>query len=494
MTGFANIQGFIQEYADNIAELLGLDVTILDEDCVRISGTGAYQDLVGQPAPKGSFFETVLKTGKPGVLFDTKKNESQCSQCKFIDQCTELATIGFPIFKKNKAVGVIGIIGFSSVQKETIISDSTKLLNFLSHMSALLENKLLVLDLHQLSECQVQENIFFPHKHYTFDRIIGHNTGLVNVTNKARKVMNSISTVLISGESGTGKELLAQSIHYESHRSKHSFISVNCAALPENLIESELFGYEGGAFTGSKREGNVGKFELAHKGTIFLDEIGDLPFSLQPKLLRVLQERSVDRIGGRKSIPVDVRVIAATNKDLGAMVKNGTFREDLYYRINVIPLNVASLRERRDDIVLYLKHFINKYGNLLNKEIVGTDPALEQWVMNYDWPGNIRQLENAVEYMVNMAETVIIGMDDLPDYLLQQNQLTGRRTGNRVRENEGLNHVRISLDQMVSDYEREILLQLLDKEAFKSDKAKMAQELSISLSTLYRKLEKYQLG
>lgn len=479
MKGFASIQGFVQEYAENMAEVLGLDVTILDEDCIRISGTGVYRDLIGEPARKGSFFETILKTGKPGIIFDTKKNESQCSQCMFIDRCQELATIGFPIFNKDKAVGVIGIIGFTSSQKETMINSSTKLLNFLSHMSSLLENKLIVFDLNQKEDCQVQEGRSAPYKSYTFESMIGHQTGLEEVIKRAKKVMNSTSSVLIRGESGTGKELLAQSMHYESIRAKYPFVGINCAAIPENLLESELFGYEGGAFTGSKREGKIGKFEAAHKGTIFLDEIGDLPLYLQPKLLRVLQERIVDPIGGRKPIPIDVRVIAATNKDLEAMVENGTFREDLYYRIHVIPLNLTPLRKRPGDIFLYVNHFIEKYSKLLNKNIAVIEPALEKWLFYYNWPGNIRQLENAIEYMVNMTETDRIGMDDLPEYLLVQNnhKMCGE----------------IGLENMISAYEKEILQRYLEQEQFKEDKAKMAHELQTSLSTLYRKIEKYQL-
>lgn len=495
MTRFAPIQDFVQEYAENIAEVLGLDVTILDENCIRISGTGAYRDLIGEPAPKGSFFETVLNTGKPGVIFETKKNESQCSQCKFIAQCKELATIGFPIFKKDKAVGVIGIIGFSYTQKETIVSDSTKLLNFLSHMSSLLENKLLLLDLYQDSHCQVQEEISHSKQSYSFKHMIGSHSSLLDVVNKAKKVMNGMSTILIRGESGTGKELLAQAIHHESVRSKHPFVAVNCAAIPENLIESELFGYEGGAFTGSKRNGQIGKFELAHKGTLFLDEIGDMPLSLQPKLLRVLQERQVDRIGGRTPIPLNLRVIAATNKDLEAMVAAGTFREDLYYRIHVIPLQIEPLRERKEDIGLYLRHFIDKYNALLRKNITGIAPLLEQCLIQYHWPGNIRQLENAVEYMVNMTETVILDIYDLPEYLLQEHQSTGRnfekwfdrRDGDRAERAE------VGLDQIISDYEKEILQRMLSFDAFSLDKAKMAQELQISLATLYRKLEKHHL-
>ncbi|MFM1651121.1 sigma-54 interaction domain-containing protein [Brevibacillus sp. B_LB10_24] len=476
MAVFAHMQEFVQAYAENIADVLGLDVTMLDENGVRISGTGYYRELVGEPAPDGSFFRMILKTGQPGMIYDMKKNEAECMSCKFLHQCKELATIGFPVFKRNKPVGVIGIIGFSAEQKDKMIRNSDKLIRFLHHMSTLLENKIISLE----SACQIQEETV-PQRAVSFDSIVGKDSGLRDVIVKAKKVVNSISTVLIRGESGTGKELLARAIHYESSRRGYPFIAINCAAIPENLLESELFGYEGGAFTGAKREGNVGKFELAHRGTIFLDEIGDLPLPLQPKLLRVLQERSVDRIGGKQSMPIDVRVIAATNKNLEEMVGNGSFREDLYYRINVIPLYTKPLRECRGDIHLYLHFFLDKYCQLLGRPPLRIEPRLEQWLVEYDWPGNIRQLENAVEYMVNMAESDVIGQEDLPDYLLPP------ETRRPSCGNTGL-------EQMVSLYEKSVLERYLLSEKYQNDKALIADDLQISLSTLYRKLEKYKIG
>ncbi len=481
MTEFSRIQEFVQSYADNVAEVLGLDVTILDEQGIRVSGTGYYRDLVGLPAPEGSFFRVILQTGKPGMIYDMKKNESQCTSCKFLPQCKELATIGFPVHKRERTVGVIGIIGFSPEQKEKMISHSEKLITFLQHMSTLMEHKLIELDEQLARECNIQEEMPPERSELAFASLIGCDTGLRDVIGKARKVTNSISTVLIRGESGTGKELLARAIHSESARGRHPFVAINCAAIPETLLESELFGYEGGAFTGSRREGKPGKFELAHRGTIFLDEVGDIPLSLQPKLLRVLQERTVDRVGGIKPVPVDVRVIAATHRDLESMVRNGTFREDLYYRLNVIPLKLQPLRERRDDIPLYLEYFLKKFGQLLQKGQLTIDPLLVQRLVHYDWPGNIRQLENAVEYMVNMAETDTISFADLPEYLLPEDTPSEYGTG-------------LSLDQMVAEYEKSILQRYYFSGRFDRDKAQIADELQISLSTLYRKLEKYQLG
>jgi transcriptional regulator with PAS, ATPase and Fis domain len=478
MTGFIGIQQFIQDYTENTAEILGLDITVLDEKGFRISGTGYYKELIGKAAPEGSFFRMILETGEPGVIYDVKKDESQCMKCKFVNQCKELATIGFPIVKQEKLVGVIGMIGFSHKQKEKMIIESEKLIRFLSNVSTLLGNKLAMLDFAKDTGCKIQEDI--PPKAISFENILGKDSGLQDVIKKARRIINSPSTVLIRGDSGTGKELLAKAIHYESKRRMHSFVAVNCAAIPESLLESELFGYEGGSFTGSSRNGKMGKFELADNGTIFLDEIGDMPLFMQPKLLRVLQEKEIERIGGKKATGINVRVIAATHRNLEEMVQKGTFREDLYYRLNVIPLHTKPIRERRDDIVLYLEHFIHKHCRIMQRYPLKLDPMLEQWLIRHDWPGNIRQLENVVEYMVNMAESEVIGFDDLPEYLLQQDHLS-------------VESRRLSLEQMLSEYERDVIQSYFLAEKYRNDKEQIARELQISLSTLYRKLEKYQL-
>ncbi|MGE7759644.1 sigma-54 interaction domain-containing protein [Peribacillus sp. NPDC097895] len=480
MAGFIGMQQFIQDYAENTAGILGLDITVLDEKGVRISGTGYYKDLIGKTAPEGSFFRMILETGEPGVVYDVKKDESQCRSCKFVNQCKELATIGFPIVKQDKPVGVIGMIGFSHEQKEKMIIESENLIQFLRNLSTLLVNKLAMLDPDKEPGCKIQEDIPIPPKSITFENILGKDSGLQDVIKKARRIINSPSTVLIRGDSGTGKELLAKAIHFESKRRMDSFVAVNCAAIPESLLESELFGYEGGSFTGSSRNGKMGKFELAHNGTIFLDEIGDMPLFLQPKLLRVLQEREIERIGGKKAIEINVRVIAATHQNLEEMVQNGTFREDLYYRLNVIPLHTKPLRERRDDIALYLEHFMHKHCKIMQRHPLRLDPMLERWLIRYDWPGNIRQLENAVEYMANMAESDIVSFHDLPEYLLQQDHLSVECRG-------------LSLEQMISEFEKDVIQSYFLAEKYRHDKEQIARELQISLSTLYRKLEKYKL-
>lgn len=313
---------------------------------------------------------------------------------------------------------------------------------------------------------------------YTFEDIIGESEAVRKAKNQALLTSRGNSTVLITGESGTGKEMFAKAIHYASARAKGPFITVNCGAIPENLLESELFGYEKGAFTGASDKGKLGKFELANGGTIFLDEIGDMPLHLQVKLLHVLQNMRFERVGGNKVIIVDVRVIAATNKDLEVMIKEGTFREDLYYRLSVIPLIVPPLRGRRSDIRPLMYHFLNKYNTFMNKKITGFTEEVEYIFENYDWPGNVRELENAIEYGTNMAFGDKIGIDAVPGRLLKNGANTIQ-----IEESD------LPLNEQVRFYEKEILIRKLKKYGNSGNAKELAaKELGLSRATLYRKL------
>src|SRR6266480_669715 len=247
---------------------------------------------------------------------------------------------------------------------------------------------------------------------YDFDRIIGTSPSLQKVLGVVKKVAKSNTTVLVRGETGTGKELIAGAIHHNSHRAARNFIKVNCAALQENLLESELFGHEKGAFTGADKQ-RIGRFEQADGGTLFLDEIGDMSSSTQAKILRVLQEHEFERLGGTRTLRVDVRLIAATNRDLPQMVQSGQFREDLYYRLNVVSIEMPPLRERKDDIVPLANTFIRRFSGELKKRIDGLEPDAQKLLMRYNWPGNIRELENAIERAMLLAEGRAIVADDL---------------------------------------------------------------------------------
>ena len=317
----------------------------------------------------------------------------------------------------------------------------------------------------------------------SFDHIIGDSPNIVEVKDIARKVASSKSTVLLTGESGTGKELFARAIHYASNRSHLPFVAINCASIPDNLLESELFGYEGGAFTGANRQGQMGKLELANGGTLFLDEIGDLPLHLQPKLLRVLQDGQFMRLGGKEFISVDFRLIAATNRDLKEMIKNGEFREDLYYRLNVIPIHIPPLRERIEDIDKLSEYLLNKYCYKLGVKRKRFSKDVKEAFYEYQWPGNVRELENVVEYLVNIVKEEEIRFENLPsnmkDYI--------RRSSNK-EQNTG------KLKDMMDNYERDILESYIKIYGDGTeDKKKIAHILGINLSTLYRKLSKYNL-
>lgn len=305
--------------------------------------------------------------------------------------------------------------------------------------------------------------------------VIFRSNAITEVIAVAIKVADVNSTVLITGESGTGKEVVAKLIHQKGKSVKQPFIKINCAAVPESLLESELFGYEYGAFTGAKKEGKAGLFELANNGTLFLDEIGDMSPSIQVKLLRALQEREIMRVGGTKPIKINVRIIAATNRDLLKMIEQGTFRDDLYYRLMVVPIYLPPLRERRDDILPLITHFLQKFNKAFdyNKNF---SPRAVQYLLEYGWPGNIRELENVIERIVVTSEADEISVDELPNNLIPKVTFLPKK-GKKIKET-------------IDEVER-FLLQETYKELKSWDK--VAVELGINRATVYRKARFHDL-
>ncbi|MGF7058173.1 sigma 54-interacting transcriptional regulator [Brassicibacter mesophilus] len=314
------------------------------------------------------------------------------------------------------------------------------------------------------------------------DTIIGESIPMRQLKEKIRKIAFTKSTVLISGESGTGKELVARAIHAESDIRHKPFVAVNCGAIPETLIESELFGYVKGAFTGANPNGKIGKFELANGGIIFLDEIGDMPLYLQVKLLRVLQERTLTRVGSNQSIKLDIRVIAATNFNLKEKVKEKKFREDLYYRLNVIPVELPPLREREGDVLLIMTKLVEKYGRLFNKYIHTIENDVKEAISNYSWPGNVRELQNTIEFMINLCgDKGILRKNMLPDAVL--NNRTVYNEEHRKEHNE-------ETLKTLQELEHEYIQKALDIYGTSTEGKKLAAEkLGIGVATLYRKMK-----
>ncbi len=325
---------------------------------------------------------------------------------------------------------------------------------------------------------------------FTFNDIIGSSVKIQDCLSKAKAASGSMSNVLITGESGTGKELVAHSIHSSSDRNNQPFVSINCGAIPRELLESELFGYEPGSFTGASNKGRMGKFELADGGTIFLDEIGEMPMDMQVKLLRVIQDRKLTRIGGNHVFDLDVRVIAATNKDLFEQCKNGRFREDLYYRINVLHVNLPPLRERKEDITELIHYFINKLNIKMNKDIMDISQTAMAKIMSYSWPGNIRELENTVERAVNLCNGGIIGEEDI----FIENLREGRHTYLTDAEGGHKNMDIISENEIepLENVEKRAIERALNISG--GNITITANLLKVTRNTIYNKMKKYNLS
>lgn len=377
---------------------------------------------------------------------------------EFENQHTSTIVHRIPIREDGVVVAVFGIILFKSTDTMDGVMEKMSLLN---------------------SKVKYYENELKTLKSitYTFANIVGESPLLLQIKKEAQKAAKNQFPVFITGESGTGKELLAQAIHYASPRKTSPFVRVNCAAIPSELFESELFGYEKGAFTGASNKGKIGKFELANGGTIFLDEIGDLPIELQPKLLRVLELKEFERVGGNKVIRSNFRIISATNRDLTDMMKEGTFRQDLYYRLNVIPLHSPPLRERQSDIPLLIAHYIKKSVELLYRGVdnISVSEAAMRCLKQYQWPGNARELLNVTERMLSTLEGTEIKLVDLPPYIQ-----------NKSIVEPVFNPHHASLSDYMAEVEKNAILDVL--KSVEGNKSKAAKRLGIHRTLLYRKM------
>ncbi len=591
MSLLKKIQNYVKDYAEIIADILQCDVEIVDEDFVRIAGTGQYSENINELC-KGIVYKHVFESKKSRILINPKEDDL-CQKCDHRDYCTETLEMSAPIFYKDKVIGIIGLVCFTEEDKkrllknmETYLKFTEKIADFISGKVFELEEELekkeimgimkqiinnydkcvliidnegKILDGNELAlkELKIESGLslayqkiniipknealfgkeifsaeinrekyslmgtlipvsgfskseykIFLFENFNFDKnkditknkyasnnifledIISSSEKMLKLKERVKKIAKTQSTVLITGESGTGKELIARAIHNCSDRSKQPFIAINCGAIPENLLESELFGYVKGAFSGASNEGRMGKFELANNGVIFLDEIGEMPLFLQVKLLRVLQERTLVRIGSNKLINLNIRVIAATNKNLLKLVKEGKFREDLYYRLNVIPIKIPSLKERQEDILLLGEYLNDKYSKLFGSNKLVLDDEINEIFLKHSWPGNVRELENSIEFLLNLADENGNIDNDSREYLKKNLKSNSKYDEKIITKSEDEDTEIITLEES----EKRLIAKAL--RIYGSDttgKNICAEKLGIGIATLYRKIEKYKL-
>jgi len=454
---------------------LDVDVAFIDKSSRLVACTKSYEKHKGVKV-HSPFINEVMQQGVVMVTEPGRMN--LCEGCRFQQDCPAKTELLGCLKIEREPIGVISLSSFSNEGGARLYNEKDKFLDLLNITSEL------VYEIYKKSFFKVNKHngvsqTAFQQQNITLNDIKGESEIIRCLKEKAKLVAKSDATVLITGETGTGKELFARAIHSASFRQKFPFVPINCAGIPDTLLESELFGYEGGAFTGARKGGKKGKFELANGGTLFLDEIGDMSLDLQAKLLRVIQERIVERIGGLCPIPLDIRIIAATNKNLEEAIKENKFREDLYYRLNVIPFHIHPVRERTEDIETLAIHFLDKHKALSRKNINRLTPeALEVLKMHF-WPGNAREIENTIEYALTMTTSKLIDVCSLPEKISSV-----ARTHQSVPENANDGTL---LKNKIRKAEYKTVVAALEKYGWSvKGKTKAAEKLGISLRTLYR--------
>ncbi len=564
-----------------MAEVVQVDVVIVDTDYFRIAGTGIFEPEINTYVGSTAFvFDHVMRSGKQ-MIIDDPGNHRLCATCPNEGNCYETYEISAPILLGEGVIGVIGLACLDEAQKEHMKKKQTTYLEFLKQIADMIaakameqeekernrelntilremvnqvdqsvlvigeENVILTANkaareqlhledeeslskltisieptgdvmnhlkeymltvrgqkytvmgsLYDMQNCSdsassmllfsdihVLQNQLYEYSQksraYSEDSIIGSSSITRDLTKSIKKIARANTTVLITGESGTGKEVVAKAIWRASDRSDKPFVVISCASIPDSSMECELFGYVAGAFPGADPAGRMGEFEMANNGVIFLDDIGDLPLHMQGKLLRVLQEHRITRVGSSQSIPINVRMIAASNRNLHEMMEKKAFRDDLYYRLNVIPLHVAPLRDRKEELEEFVMYFINRYCRLQEKNFKYMDPEIMKLLRRYDWPGNVRELQNVVEFMVSMMEEDgFIGCSNLNLDLWSISTGMEDKYVHTIRELE----------------EKEIQKALWIYGDSTEGKRRIAQKLGIGMATLYRKLDAYKIS
>ena len=420
--------------------------------------------------------EHTFKTGKPLLVdrLDLARFPSEVTRRMVAEGVASACWL--PLVTSN---GILGTLSVASLQASAFAQADLDLLAQVARQVGIaVENAFAFRQIADLKDKLAQEKLYLQDEirtHFNFDEIVGESEPLRRILRQVETVAPTPATVLILGETGTGKELIARALHNLSPRRERTFVKLNCAAIPTGLLESELFGHEKGAFTGAISR-KIGRVELAHQGTLFLDEVGDIPLELQPKLLRVLQEKEFERLGSTQTQKVDVRVIAATNRNLAQMVEEGAFRRDLFYRLNVFPIQVPPLRERREDIPLLVQHFLKKYSDAYSKPFQGLTRRAQIAMLQHDWPGNVRELANVISSAAITASTDFIDVSDLPESL----QRSGRRATSYTSE---------AWRPLPLDEIRRIHIQRV-LEMCHGNRVRASQMLGIGRTSLYRFLKR----
>ncbi|WP_148206869.1 sigma 54-interacting transcriptional regulator [Natranaerobius thermophilus] len=456
---------------ENVLEKAYDGIVMIDHNGIITKFNSAYQQFTGisEQEALGKHVTEVIENTRMHKVLETGKPE--IGEIQKIKGCEMVAT-RVPIYEEGEIVGVLGKVLFRDIKEVKALAER-------------LDAATNELDYYKGEVRKLKGS------KYNFENIVGSSKKIIEAKEMAKIASQSDSTVLIRGESGTGKELFAHAIHDGSLRRYGAFIRVNCAAIPENLLEAELFGYEKGAFTGANKEGKPGKFELANGGTIFLDEIGDMPFDMQVKLLRALQEREVQRIGSERVIDLDVRIIASTNRNLEQLIAQDKFREDLYYRLNVFNINVPPLREMKDDLEKLINFIIKDLNDEMGLNVNGVSSEANKILNSYHWPGNIRELKNVLERSMNVAKGNIITKDCIPQYLLTWAGAEEQQNNSNSKSHE-INLHNLELRSVVKEAEK-LAIETALKQT-NNNKKKAAELLNIHRSGLYKKLEEYNIS
>jgi len=465
---YQGLKGIPDNWQEQIINLLAERIVVVDHDGIILYINEAYCEFLGttvkdavhrpvQDVIENTRMHIVAKTGQKELAALHPINGS------------EMIANRFPIIEDGKIVGAVGTVMFRSPEEWRMYRTKIQgLVEELKYYKTKLEKEL--------------------KSKYQFSDLIGKSSTFLATKKFAERISGSNSSVLLIGDSGTGKELFAHAIHNSSMRSSLPFVAINCASIPEHLLESELFGYDDGAFTGAKKGGKKGQFEMANNGTLFLDEIGDMPLSMQSKLLRVLQEKEVQRVGGQKSIAVDVRIIAATHRDLEKLVEEGKFRQDLYYRLNVIKIEIPPLRERKEDIPLISQSLLKKLERKFYRKGIELSAEVKERLMKHEWPGNIRELENVLERSINVLDGKTIEVAHLPLYLRDMESETSfvktPQSPNKMPAPKTLLPID-SLKETLARAEKEAIIHALD--ITNGNKQEAAKLLGIGKTSFYEK-------